>query len=74
MESSVVDNQVDGLANITSKVEHELSQVWRQIGVMYSQLTANKAVLDKLSVSSLKCAATSHLLFVKIRFHSPSNL
>lgn len=52
IETSILDNQVGALTNITTKIESEMSQVWRQIGVMYTQLTANKMVLDKLSDQS----------------------
>lgn len=36
------------MANISAKIETEISQVWRQIGIMYQELTASKDSLDKL--------------------------
>jgi hypothetical protein len=39
------------LANVSKKIETEISQVWRQIGIMYQQLTSSSAVLDKLQVN-----------------------
>lgn len=48
--SSIVSSQMDSMVAVTSKIESEMTQVWRQIGVMYQQLSANKELLDKLTV------------------------
>uniref|UniRef100_A0A1B6FMN3 Paramyosin n=1 Tax=Cuerna arida TaxID=1464854 RepID=A0A1B6FMN3_9HEMI len=45
---TILDNQNGGLTNLSSKIEHEISQVWRQIGIMYQQLTASAGALDRL--------------------------
>lgn len=36
------------MANISSKIETEISQVWRQIGIMYQEISSSKVALDKL--------------------------
>lgn len=51
IEATIVENQTSALTNLSSKIETEMSQVWRQIGIMYQQLTASKMSLDKLTVS-----------------------
>lgn len=44
------------MGNLSKKIEVEMSQVWRQVGIMYQQLTASNTVLDRLQVSKkLKC-------------------
>ncbi|XP_069688212.1 uncharacterized protein [Periplaneta americana] len=48
LSSTIVDNQTGALTNLTSKIETEISQVWRQIGIMYQQLTASAGALDRL--------------------------
>ncbi|CAH0725568.1 unnamed protein product, partial [Brenthis ino] len=49
IESSMITNQTNSFNNLTNKIETQMSQVWRQIGIMYQQLTANRASLDKLT-------------------------
>lgn len=48
ISSKILDNQNEGLTNLSSKVETEISQVWRQIGIMYQQLSASAGTLDSL--------------------------
>lgn len=48
IESTILDNQTGALTNLTTKIETEISQVWRQIGIMYQQLTASATALDRL--------------------------
>ncbi|KAL1122060.1 hypothetical protein AAG570_003466 [Ranatra chinensis] len=48
ISEKILDNQNGGLTNLSSKIETEISQVWRQIGIMYQQLTASAGALDKL--------------------------
>lgn len=48
IESTILDNQTGALTNLSSKIETEISQVWRQIGIMYQQLTASASALDRL--------------------------
>lgn len=48
LSSTIVDNHTGALTNLTSKIETEISQVWRQIGIMYQQLTASAGALDRL--------------------------
>lgn len=43
-------DEIDGsiMANISAKIETEISQVWRQIGIMYNEISSSKQALDKL--------------------------
>ena len=34
---TILSNQTEALANLTKKVEKEIGQVWRQMGIMYGQ-------------------------------------
>lgn len=36
------------MSNLTSKIETEISQVWRQIGIMYQEVSSSKQALNKL--------------------------
>lgn len=49
IQTTIVDNQTGALTNLSSKIESEMAQVWRQIGIMYQQLSASKISLDKLT-------------------------
>ncbi|CAK1555602.1 unnamed protein product [Leptosia nina] len=49
IQGELISNQSLAHGNLTSKIESEMSQVWRQIGIMYKQLTASKSTLDKLT-------------------------
>ncbi|CAG9112219.1 unnamed protein product [Plutella xylostella] len=49
IETTIIENQTGALTNLSSKIESEMSQVWRQIGIMYQQLTVSKVSLDKLA-------------------------
>ncbi|XP_060804972.1 uncharacterized protein LOC106134226 [Amyelois transitella] len=49
MGSSILENQLTTRTNLSDKIESEMAPVWRQIGIMYKQLTANKESLDKLT-------------------------
>lgn len=44
----ILNSQNGALTNLSSKIETEISQVWRQIGVMYQTLTNSADALDKL--------------------------
>lgn len=48
LSSTIVDSHSGAMANLTSKIETEISQVWRQIGIMYQQLTESAGALDRL--------------------------
>lgn len=45
---TVLDAQTVGMANLSVKVETEISQVWRQIGIMYQTLTDSAGTLSTL--------------------------
>ncbi|XP_077296339.1 uncharacterized protein LOC143918355 [Arctopsyche grandis] len=52
IELSIADTQADALGNLSKKIEHEMSQVWRQIGIMYQQLSSSSTVLDRLQAQT----------------------
>lgn len=47
-EMSILDEDTGALANLTSKIGHEIDQVWRQIGIMHQQMSASADTLNKL--------------------------
>lgn len=48
INTTISNNHNGALANLTSKIETEISQVWRQIGIMYQEVSASKTALTKL--------------------------
>ncbi|XP_022190928.2 uncharacterized protein LOC111049215 [Nilaparvata lugens] len=48
ISDTIVVNHNGGFNNLSTKIETEISQVWRQIGIMYQQLTASAGALDRL--------------------------
>ncbi|XP_046392173.1 uncharacterized protein LOC124160383 [Ischnura elegans] len=52
LAASVLVNQTGAMETLSQKVESEISQVWRQIGIMYQQLTQSVGMLDKLQVQT----------------------
>ena len=47
IETVILNNQSGALANLTSTLETEMSQVWRQIGIMYQQVSVSNDALDR---------------------------
>lgn len=48
INETIVSNHNGALTNLTSKIETEISQVWRQIGIMYQEVSSSKDALTKL--------------------------
>lgn len=48
INKTILNNHNGALANLTSKIETEISQVWRQIGIMYKEVSSSKDALNKL--------------------------
>ncbi|XP_076661505.1 uncharacterized protein LOC143365317 isoform X2 [Halictus rubicundus] len=48
ISNDIMDNQNGALANLTIKMEQEMNEVWRQINVMYQQMTESTKTLEKL--------------------------
>lgn len=48
MAETILENQGGAVTNLSSKVESEIAQVWRQIGIMHQQITASGLTLDNL--------------------------
>lgn len=48
----ILDNHIGALTNLTSKIETEMSQVWRQIGIMYQEVSSSKQALDRMQQQS----------------------
>lgn len=44
----ILKNQTSALTNMTRRMESEISQVWRQIGIMYQQVEQSINMLDNL--------------------------
>ena len=40
------------MGNLTSKVEKELGQVWRQMGIMYNQVSNSIKVLENVKTQT----------------------
>ena len=47
---TILSNQTDALNTLTSKVEKDIGQVWRQMGIMYGQLSNSINILEKVPV------------------------
>jgi len=45
---TILSNQTQALTNLTIKVEKEIGQVWRQMGIMYGQLSNSIGILEKV--------------------------
>ncbi|KAJ8712464.1 hypothetical protein PYW07_005306 [Mythimna separata] len=52
IETEITNNQTIGLNALGAKIESEMSQVWRQIGIMHQQIMMTSQALNKLSASS----------------------
>ena len=48
LNDGILENHNAALVNLSSKIETEMSQVWRQIGIMYQEITSSKKALDRL--------------------------
>lgn len=48
MDKSILENHLGALTNVSNKIETEMSQVWRQIGIMYQEISSSKMALDRL--------------------------
>ncbi|XP_035916210.1 uncharacterized protein LOC118513937 [Anopheles stephensi] len=48
IDATILNNHNGALANLSSKIETEISQVWRQIGIMYQEISSSKQALDRL--------------------------
>ena len=51
---TILSNQTDALNTLTSKVEKDIGQVWRQMGIMYGQLSNSINILEKVLYFSKK--------------------
>ena len=47
---TILSNQTDALNTLTSKVEKDIGQAWRQMGIMYGQLSNSINILEKVSI------------------------
>lgn len=45
---TILSNQTQALTALTVKVEKEIGQVWRQMGIMYGQLSNSISILEKV--------------------------
>lgn len=51
IESAITKNQTNALNALNAHIAAEMSQVWRQIGIMHSQIMMSQNALHNLSVS-----------------------
>ena len=49
---TILSNQTEALKNLTTKVEKEIGQVWRQMGIMYGQVSNSISILEKVKAST----------------------
>merc|ERR1712001_147999 len=49
---TILENQNEALGNLTTKVEKEIGQVWRQMGIMYSQVSNSIQILEKVKAQT----------------------
>lgn len=49
---SVLANQSTALTNMTTKLESELGQVWRQIGVLYQSASQSQEMLQRVEAQT----------------------
>ncbi|KAF4520503.1 hypothetical protein B566_EDAN004828 [Ephemera danica] len=48
LATTILNNQTHALTNLSARMEAEISQVWRQIGIMYRELSQSAGTLDRL--------------------------
>lgn len=48
LNDGILENHNLALNKLSMKIETEMSQVWRQIGIMYQEITSSTKALDKL--------------------------
>merc|ERR1740128_836199 len=49
---TILSNQTTALTELTSKVEKDIGQVWRQMGIMYGQLSNSIGILEKVKTQT----------------------
>ena len=58
---TILSNQTDALNTLTTKVEKDIGQVWRQMGIMYGQMTNSINILEKVG-SFILCYVYGYIL------------
>lgn len=48
LEDTLDENHNDLIANLSVKVETEIGQVWRQVGILFQEISITRANLDKV--------------------------
>lgn len=67
MEKVITDNQTIALKNISSTLDSEMSQVWRQIGIMHQQIMKSQQGLEKLTDLSEQYVNSSSTTMNKVK-------
>merc|ERR1712223_1785140 len=57
---TILSNQTDALNTLTTKVEKDIGQVWRQMGIMYGQLSNSINILEKVKTSTEEFSCKSN--------------
>merc|ERR1719384_859816 len=57
---TILSNQTEALTELTSKVEKDIGQVWRQMGIMYGQLSNSIGILEKVKTQTEEFSTKSN--------------
>merc|ERR1712223_1361958 len=57
---TIPSNQTQALNTLTTKVEKDIGQVWRQMGIMYGQLSNSINILEKVKTSTEEFSSKSN--------------
>jgi len=49
---TILSNQTQALSKLTNNVEKEIGQVWRQMGIMYGQVSNSISILEKVKAAT----------------------
>ena len=60
---TILSNQTTALTELTSKVEKDIGQVWRQMGIMYGQLSNSIGILEKVTLNLKTQLLISSVMF-----------
>ena len=72
--STILSNQTDALNTLTSKVEKDIGQVWRQMGIMYGQLSNSINILEKVKHQNVILKMIHYYLHpLMIKYHGALN-
>lgn len=56
------------IVGLSSKIETEMSQIWRQIGIMYQEISSSKQALDRIQLTNNETLGTMDSMEGKVSF------